>query len=835
MEDLMVRYHRMKGVPTLWVPGTDHAGIATHLQIEKDLADEGLSREEIGREEFVHRTWKWKDKYGGIITQQIRRLGASCDWERERFTLDDGLSKAVREAFVHLYDKGLIYQGHRMINWSPGLKTAISDLEVEYSEEEGKLYYFKYFLVPESTEENPYVFIPVATTRPETILGDTAVAVNPDDVRYSSYIGRKVIVPILEREIPVIGDDYVDREFGTGALKVTPGHDPNDFEIGSRHNLEVISILDETVIINSNGGPYEGLDRFEARSKLWNDMREKGLILKEEAYTHKVPRSQRGGEIIETMVSKQWFVNIQPLAQKALEAVHDGRITIIPDQFRKVYFHWLDIKDWCISRQLWWGHRIPVWYCHDCDSHTVKREDPKECSNCKSTHIYQDPDVLDTWFSSGLWPFSTLGWPEKTNDLKYFYPNTIMETGYDILFFWVARMIMMGLEFTGEIPFSHVYLHGLIRDENGKKMSKSYDNVIDPLVVMDELGTDAIRFTLLVGSTPGKDTNVSVNKVKANRNFANKLWNATRFVISNFPKLGESPITDAQYTLADSWIWARLQELIRSVDRLFTNYQYGEAGRQIYDFFWSEYADWYIEIAKLQIADGGDKTFNTIKTLCMVLDKCLRLLHPFTPFVTEELWQILKNAISESHIDIEIGDWPDALIIAAWPEPRLIESWEEQKINDFSLIMDVIRAIRNYRAQKDVKSNIKLACVINAGRFSTILKEQKNSISALSGLATDNFEIKSEISEKPDGHIALIVGEVEVFLPLDDVVNKQDEKDRIMKELEQTESQILRLESLFNSQFAEKAPQSVVQKEKKKLNAFRETKQKLQNLLKNFE
>ena len=551
VEDLMVRYHRMKGFSTLWVPGSDHAGIATQLMVERDLLkNEEVTREEIGRDEFVKRTWDWKHKYGGMITNQIRRLGASCDWERERFTLDPGLSRAVREAFVRLYEKGLIYRGPRLINWSPGLKTAVSDLEVEYSEEQATLYYFKYMLKPETSEvfaehprnavegaETSEVYIPVATIRPETILGDTAVAVHPDDERYKKFIGRKVIVPIIGREIPVIADEYVSMKFGTGALKITPGHDPNDYAIAQRHSLPIISVLDTAAKMNENGGPYQGQDRFEARKKLWADMKAAGLVIKSEPYLTTIPRSQRGGEIVEPMISEQWFVQIEPLAKNALAAVRDGRIKIVPERFEKTYYNWLEnIKDWCISRQLWWGHRIPIWYCPD-GHMTTGRKDPTECGTCHSKDIYQDSDVLDTWFSSGLWPFSTLGWPEETPDYKYFYPTSYMETGYDILFFWVARMIMSGLEYTGKVPFHTVYLHGLIRDEHGKKMSKSYGNVIDPLIVMDELGTDALRFTLLVGSTPGSDMNLSVKKVEANRNFANKVWNAGRFVISAIDSL----------------------------------------------------------------------------------------------------------------------------------------------------------------------------------------------------------------------------------------------------------------------------------------------------------
>ncbi len=656
MEDLMIRYHRMKGIPTLWVPGSDHAGIATQLMVERHLLKtEEVTREELGREEFVKRTWEWKKKYGSMISNQIRRLGASCDWDRERFTLDEGLSRAVREAFVRLYEKGLIYRGPRLINWSPGLKTAVSDLEVEYSEEEATLYYFKYMLKPEDGGE-PTEYIPVATVRPETILGDTAVAVHPEDERYKKFIGRTAIVPVLGREIPVIADEYVSQEFGTGALKITPGHDPNDYAIAERHNLPVISVLDEAARINENGGTYQGLDRFEARDKLWADMKQAGLVVRTEPYTTTIPRSQRGGEIVEPMISTQWFVKIEPLAKAALAAVRDGRIKIVPERFEKVYYNWLEnIKDWCISRQLWWGHRIPVWYCPN-GHMTTGRADPVQCGTCGSTELTQDPDVLDTWFSSGLWPFSTLGWPDETPDYKYFYPTSYMETGYDILFFWVARMIMDGLEFTGVAPFHTVYLHGLIRDEHGHKMSKTSGNVIDPLIVMDELGTDALRFTVLVGSAPGNDMNLSLKKVEANRNFANKVWNAGRFVITAIssqqsaasrPLDGDNGTRDTEHwTLADAWIWARLQGLIRDVERLFQTFQYGEAGRQIYEFFWSDFADWYVEIAKQQMQSDETRE-QTIRMLTGVLDASLRLLHPFTPFITEELWGHLRRAVLE--------------------------------------------------------------------------------------------------------------------------------------------------------------------------------------------
>ena len=828
MEDLMIRYHRMKGIPTLWVPGTDHAGIATQLQVEKMLRQEGTSREEIGREAFLERTWAWKEKYGGIITQQIRRLGASADWSRERFTLDEGLSKAVREAFVSLFEKGLIYRGPRLINWSPGLKTAVSDLEVEYSQEPGKLYYFKYMLADGSGE-----YIPVATTRPETILGDTAVAVHPEDQRYLKYIGRKVLVPILGREIPVIADEYVDREFGTGALKITPGHDPNDFEIGERHNLPVISILDEAARINQNGGPYAGQDRFEARQNLWEDMRQAGLVIKEEPYTLNVPRSQRGGEIIEPMVSTQWFVDIQPLAKPALEAVRQGRIKIVPERFSKVYYNWLEnIQDWCISRQLWWGHRIPVWYCDACGEMFASREDPTECPKCKQGEPRQDPDVLDTWFSSGLWPFSTLGWPEETPDLDYFYPTSIMETGYDILFFWVARMIMDGLEFTGQAPFHTVYLHGLIRDENGKKMSKSYGNVIDPLGVMEEYGTDALRFTLLVGSTPGNDMNLSLKKVEANRNFANKLWNAGRFVIGALQNAPTEAKSEQDWTLADRWIWARLQETIRDVERLFANYQYGEAGRQIYEFFWSEYADWYLEIAKLQLDEGGERAFYTAQRLVRVLDSVLRLLHPFTPFVTEELWGHLKRAAqANSPALAPSGGWEEALIIARWPTPEEEEVGEPESVANFRLVQEVIRSIRNLRAEKNVQPGRRIPATFVGGEVTGVLEDQAAAIAALSNLNAEQMRIIRRIAERPEGNIALVAGPVEIFLPLAGLVDPAEERARLERDLREAESQIERLEKLLASPFSQKAPEPVVQKERDKLDSSRETAEKLKEQL----
>ncbi|HEY59319.1 MAG TPA: valine--tRNA ligase [Anaerolineae bacterium] len=832
LQDLMIRYKRMKGIPALWVPGSDHAGIATQLQVEKALEKEGLSRDDIGRKEFVQRTWEWKEKYGGIITRQIRRLGASCDWTRERFTLDAGLSKAVREAFVHLYEKGLIYRGLRLINWSPHLRTAVSDLEVEYSQEPGTLYYFKYIFTDDSR-----IYIPVATTRPETILGDTAVAVHPEDKRYEKFIGRKVLVPILGRQVPVIADDYVDREFGTGALKVTPAHDTNDYEIGQRHKLGTINIFNEDATINENGGPYNGLDRFECRKKMWGDMRKAGLVIKEEPYTLNIPRSQRGGEIIEPMISTQWFISIKPLAEAAIEAVRDGRIKIVPERFCKVYFNWMEnIRDWCISRQLWWGHRIPVWYCKDCNEVTVAREDPTECAHCNSSNIYQDEDVLDTWFSSGLWPFSTLGWPEETPDYQYFYPTSMLETGYDILFFWVARMIMSGLEFTGQVPFHTVYLHGLIRDEHGQKMGRTKGNVIDPLIVMDKLGTDALRFTLLVGSSPGKDMNLSLKKVEANRNFANKIWNAGRFVINAIGQGPQNPQTEPKWSSADEYIHARMRAVVRDVNRLFENYQYGEAGRQIYDFFWSEFADWYIEIAKLQLRKGGDDAFYTSLTLVRVLDKCLRLLHPFTPFVTEELWGHVKQAVQSHSNEITVeGGWTDALIIAKWPESKSKEKWEDKAIKSFTKgTIEHSKAFRNLKADLGIPYSQYIGgTILTTPENLTFVESQEEYISSTGAIniidITDNIKTTEALSAYPSMSVPS-TGSV-IYLH-DESFNDPIRKENLKKQLDDTLNQIIRLEKLLSAEFSTKAPKEIVAKEKSKLENYQETAEKLKKQIK---
>ncbi len=799
LEDLMIRYERMRGRAALWVPGSDHAGIATQLQVERMLREEGTSRQAVGREEFLRRTWEWKRRYGGRIVQQLRRLGASCDWDRERFTLDDGLSRAVREAFVTLWEQGLIYRGVRLINWSPGLQTAVSDLEVEREEEDGFLYYFNYPV--EGGGE-----IPVATTRPETILGDTAVAVHPEDERYRANLGKYALVPMLNRRIPIIADEYVDRAFGTGALKITPAHDPNDYEIGQRHELAVINIMNQDATLNENAGPYAGQDRFDARKNLWADMQAAGMTIKTQPYRHAVPRSQRGGEIVEPMVSTQWFVKIQPLAERAIAAVRDGRIAIVPDHFGKVYFNWLDnIEDWCISRQLWWGHRIPAWYCGDCGEITVSRTDPTKCAHCDGTTLTQDPDVLDTWFSSGLWPFSTLGWPDNTPDLQRYYPTSIMETGYDILFFWVARMIMMGLWFTDDIPFHTVYLHGLVRDEHGRKMSKSYGNVIDPLETVDKYGTDALRFTLLTGSAPGSDLNLAESRIEYSRNFGNKVWQMSRFLWSNLE--GYTPRSEpdtGNLSLPDRWILSRLSGLVSNVQRLFDTYQYGEAGRQILEFLWGEFADWYVEISKTALYSGETETRQqALDVLAYVLNTSLRLLHPYIPYITEEIWSYLFQG---------------ALIIAAWPEanPAHLDAAAEA---DFAILMDLVRGIRNARAEYKVEPAHKIGAAIDPGAHDDLIAQHTDVFARLCNV--EDIHLLAANSASPEQAATIVSADVTIYLPLADLIDLEAERERLRRELDNLEQQINRAQGLLaNEKFTAKAKPDVVQRERDKLAAL---------------
>ncbi|MCB0080122.1 MAG: valine--tRNA ligase, partial [Caldilineaceae bacterium] len=793
---------------------------ATQSVVERNLEKQGITRQELGRERFVQEVWDWKDEYHANITSQQRRMGITCDWTRERFTLDDGLSNAVLKSFIDLYNEGLIYRGSYLVNWSPKLQTAVSDLEVEYSEEPGTLYYFKYRL--SGSDE----FVPVATTRPETILGDTAVAVHPEDERYRHLIGKTALVPMLDREIPIIGDAYVDREFGTGALKITPGHDPNDYEIGQRHELPIINIMHKDATLNDEAGPYAGLDRFAARKKLWADMEAAGLTIKTEPHTLRVPRSERGGEIVEPLVSTQWFMKMEPLVEPALEAVRSGEIQFVPPRFDRIYFHWLEnIRDWCISRQLWWGHRIPIWYGPD--GHTFAAMNEGEAHMQAEVHygkpvaLEQDPDVLDTWYSSGLWPFSTLGWPEQTEDLAKYYPTTVLETGYDIIFFWVARMIIMGLKCTGKVPFKYVYMHGLVRDETGRKMTKSLGNVLDPLDVVHEFGADALRFSLLTGGTPGNDMKLSMTRIESNRNFSNKIWNAARFVIMN---LSDHQLTtagngcDIHYALpkaealgmADRWILSRLTALESEVTRLIDNWQLGEAGRQLYEFLWNEYCDWYIEASKVRLNEGtAAEAEATRQVLAYVLERSLRLLHPFMPFVTESIWQNLPGMAGAEN------GTPRALMVSRWPlnTDRAAAAAEE----GFSRIQEIVRGMRNARSEYDVAPGRWIAAQLVAGDYADVLAENKVLLISLARLDADALTIAAELPA-PEKAATLSVAGVTVYLPLAGMVDLDAERTRLQKEIGELDKHLGRVSSkLENPGFINKAPAEVVERERARM------------------
>ena len=819
IEDILIRYHRMKGDDTLWVPGEDHAGIATQTVVERLLATEGTDRHTIGREAFLERVWQWVNRYKSRIQDQHRRLGASCDWSRERFTLDEGLSKAVREVFVRLYEEGLIYRGERIINWCPRCMSALSDLEVNHVDTLGTLIFVRYPLKPLPGEEQTE-YISVATTRPETILGDTAVAVNPRDTRYTDMVGRIAILPVIGREIPIIADEAVDANFGTGAVKVTPAHDPTDFEIGMRHNLPRVQVIGFDAKMTEEAGPYAGQDRFEARKNLVEELQQLGLIVKIEEYMVPLGYCQRCDTVVEPLISKQWFVRMTPLATPAMGAVEYDLMKIVPERFNKVYMDWLEnIHDWCISRQLWWGHRIPVWYCDNCGEMTVSRVDISICPHCTSTEIHQDEDVLDTWFSSWLWPFSTLGWPEVKPDLLRYYPTSVMETGYDIIFFWVARMAMAGMHFLGTPPFHTIYLHGLVRDARGEKMSKSKNNVIDPLEVMDQYGTDALRFTLATSSSPGNDMKLVPERIIGNRNFANKIWNASRFVLMTTAEIGGGVPAVSELkptTLADRWILSRLVKLAGDVTRLIEDFQLGEAGRQINDFFWSDYCDWYVEIAKVQMQGDEQVRRSTAGILRAVLDQSMRLLHPFMPFVTEEVWQYLYRT-SEP----DTTQWPaSALIVAPWPHANsaAIDSEAEQ---NFGLLQEVITRIRDARNQMDVEPARRVPVIIAAGNHVTMLEAQAPLIEFLA--RTDRPQLHAQLAQKPEQAMSLLAGSVEVYLPLSGLLDIGKELERLDKEIAQAQQEILRLQGkLANEAFVTKAKPEVVEKEREKLVAQEE-------------
>ncbi len=815
LQDAMTRWHRMKGEPALWLPGIDHAAIAAQVVVERQLAKEGLDRQQMGREKFLERMWEWVAECRQTITQQFKKLGVSCDWTRLRFTMDEVSTRAVRTTFKRLYEKGLIYRGERIINWCPRCGTALSDLEVEHQDLAGHLWYVRYPIVGE--EGN---FITVATTRPETILGDTAVAVNPGDERFKGMVGKKARLPGVNREIPIIADEAVSIEFGTGAVKITPAHDPVDFEVAQRQKLPLINIMNPDVTMNENAGPYRGLDRYACREAIVADLEKAGLLVRIEDYSHAVGHCQRCHTVVEPTASQQWFVKMAPLAGPAIDAVKSGRIKIIPERFTKVYLNWMEnIRDWCISRQLWWGHRIPIWYCRDCDGLTVALDTPEACARCGSKNIEQDPDTLDTWFSSALWPHSTLGWPEDTADMRYFYPTSVMNPGYEILFFWVARMIMLGIENTGEIPFYTVFLHGLIRDEQFVKMSKTKGNVVDPLDLMAQYGTDAMRFALTTGTSPGNDSRVSHDKMEAGRNFANKLWNATRFVIRSIASGTVSDRLERNSLLPeDRWIRSRLERTLAGVTGLLEDFQFGEAQRQIYEFLWGEYCDWYIELAKIRLQAGDN---SPLPVLVQVLEKALRLLHPFMPFLTEELWQNLKQR----------APWMagDSIMVAAYPQAdeTAIDPAAEAEIE---ALIEIVRAVRNVRADFKVESGRWIEAKIHTGASrQAAISRYAGAVKALARANPVTFHTGEPGERVGDNTLVLPLAAATVVIPMASMVDLEAERQKTEKELEQTRGEVSRLEvRLKDGAFLTKAPPAVVEKERQKLYTLKDKLEKLQ-------
>ena len=808
VEDAMTRWHRMKGDPTLWLPGVDHASIAAQVVVERLLAKEGTNRYQVGREKFLERMWQWTNDCRTRIGQQHRSLGTSCDWSREKFTLDSGPSLAVRHTFVNLYNKGLIYRGERIINWCPRCSTALSDLEIDHKDLNGHLWHLKYPLADGDG------FLIVATTRPETMLGDTAVAVNPEDERYTNLIGKDVMLPIMNRRIPIVADAIVDKAFGTGAVKVTPSHDPVDFEIAQRHNLKLITILNKDATMNENAGSCKGMDRFACRKWVVEELERLGLLIKIEDYSHAVGHCQRCSTVIEPLASLQWFVKMEPLAKPAIEVVKNGQIQIIPEHFIKVYLNWMEnIRDWCISRQLWWGHRIPAWYCKDCGEMIVALDAPKTCPKCQSTKVDQDPDVLDTWFSSGLWPHSTLGWPNDTEDFRYFYPTTVMETAYDILFFWVSRMIMMGIENTGKIPFKYVYLHGLIRDEKGEKMSKTKGNVTDPLKVIDQIGADALRFAVVTGNAAGNDSKMSPVKLEAGRNFANKLWNATRFVIKSIPASEkiDLKIHKELLTVEDRWILSRLSRMEATVNTMMADYQFGEALSTIYDFLWSEYCDWYIELAKIRLNPENKDAVSPLPVLVNVLETALRLLHPFMPFITEELWQNLKNHLPSKWQKTE------SIMVAKYPKAEK-DDIDTEAENIIEAVIDITRAIRNIRAENKVESTKWIAANVYSGKLTAAVTPYSSAIQSLAKAKPLEFKDNRLSDALGEKFAVAVLKEADVVVPMASMIDLAVEREKIQKEIAQIDADVIRLEArLKDEAFLSKAPTAVVAKEKERL------------------
>ena len=816
IQDLLIRYKRMQGYNALWLPGTDHAAIATEAKVVAKLKEEGTSKEELGREEFLKRAWEWKKEYGGIIINQIKKLGCSCDWDRERFTMDEGLSNAVKHVFVDLYNKGLIYKGKKMINWCPYCKTSISDAEVEYEEEPTHLWHIRYKV---KGEENRYVV--VATTRPETMLGDTGVAVHPADERYKDLVGKTVILPIMNKEIPVVADEFVEKEFGTGAVKLTPAHDPNDYESGERHGLEVVEVFDENGKMNDLVPEYAGMDIYEAREKIVEKLKEIGALVKIEDYTHNVGKCYRCHHSIEPKISEQWFVKMEPLAKPAIDAVRNGDVKFIPERFDKTYFNWMEnIRDWCISRQLWWGHRIPAYYCKDCGNMQVSENEVTKCNKCGSTNIEQDDETLDTWFSSALWPFSTLGWPEQTEDFKYFYPTDTLVTGYDIIFFWVARMIFSAIEHTGQVPFKNVFIHGIVRDSQGRKMSKSLGNGIDPIEVIDKYGTDALRFSLILGISPGNDIRYMPEKLEAASNFANKLWNASKFVLGNLENYKEVEFKDIEKSLtySDKWILSKLNKLVLDITNNIDGFELGVFAQKIYDFIWNEFCDWYIEMVKPRLYNEEDKTKLAAQyTLNKVLADSLKLLHPIMPFITEEIYTKLYNN-------------DESIMISKWPEYSKNVDFDKEELAVEEL-KNIITGIRNIRVQRNIHPSKKSKLIFVTSESKEAVKNSESWLLKL-GFGSE-IEISGSKENLPQNAMSVLANGIELYMPFEDLVDISEEKERLQKEKERLESEIQRATKMLNNPgFVNKAPAEKVQEEKDKKTKYEDMLETVKNRLK---
>jgi len=802
LQDILIRTRRMQGYSALWLPGTDHAGIATQIKVEETLRkEEGLTRHDLGRDKFLERVWDWKHKFGNRIVEQQKKLGASCDWDRSRFTMDDICAKAVREVFVRLYEKGLIYKGNRIINWCPKCTTALSDAEVEYSEQAGHFWHIKY-PIKDSDE-----YLVIATTRPETLLGDSAVAVHPEDERYTHLVGKSLILPLVGREIPIIADEYVDKEFGTGCVKITPCHDPNDFEVGKRHNLEEILIMDENGCINENGGKYQGLERYEARKQMVADLEEQGLLLEVRDHAHNVGACYRCGTTVEPITSAQWFVKMKPLAEEAIRVVKDGTINFVPDRFSKTYLNWMEnVHDWCISRQLWWGHRIPAFYCEECGHVNVSREDPTECAKCGSKKLRQEEDVLDTWFSSALWPFSTLGWPEKTPELDYFYPTDVMVTGYDIIFFWVARMIFSGMEHLNKEPFKTVFIHGIVRDSQGRKMSKSLGNGVDPLEVVEQYGADALRFTLATGNSPGNDTRFQMERIEANRNFANKIWNASRFVLMNLT-IDKIELPDkSKLELSDRWILNKYNELIGEVTENIDRYELGVAAQKLYDFIWDNLCDWYIELVKPRLFDTENVEAHKIceNVIAYVLSNTLKLLHPFMPFITEEIWQTLPHD-------------GESIMVSNWPKQDEALSFAEDSAK-MEQIMDAIRAIRNRRAEMNVPPSKKAQLFVVSENDTTRATFEAGKVFLTKLAYASEVEVLASAPADAASMVSAVTNAVSLYIPMNELVDREKELERLTKEREKAMKEYTMFTNkLNNPSFVDRAPANVVAAEREKL------------------